>query len=420
VGNRRSTEGHSGLFASILTHRLAVSIVHGALGVLLVGIAPSLATSVNPAGSAGIGTTAQAVTSASIPGATYVPLNPSRILDSRDGTGGLSGKFNSYVARTFHVIGAGGVPEGASAVTGNLTVTQQSAPGYLYIGPIATNNPTSSTLNFPAGDDRANAVTVALGTDGTLSVTYVASSAGQTAHVVFDVTGYFTPDTSGPASWSLDLYDSRADRWQDPDMTGCTAAATESMLNTIAYGESRTGFDWQPTTSFDVEESIMAYERVHMTMLVSSAGTDPHGWRNALNFYGWGDIGAAVYRDSSYTSFDAATKEAVSALARFHEPVGILAHSGRHSQYITGYQATGDDPSTGSMDFTIVGVELTDPLQSADRRNSWVSLATWRSGGPTIQFTAYTETDSPYQDPIDGQVGTTEWYGKWVILEPVK
>jgi hypothetical protein len=164
----------------------------------------------------------------------------------------------------------------------------------------------------------------------------------------------------------------------------------------------------------------MAYEREHMTMLLSSEGTDPHGWRNALNYYGWGDINADVYRDSSYSSFDAATKEAVSALARFHEPVGILAHSGRHSQYLTGYEVSGDDPSTGSMDFTIVGVDVTDTLESANRRDSWVSLPTWRSGDPTIQFTAYTETDSPYTDPIDGQAGTTEWYGKWVILEPVK
>jgi len=71
-------------------------------------------------------------------------------------------------------------------------VTQQTALGYLYIGPNATNNPTSSTLNFPLGDDRANAVTVALGGGGTLSVTYVAVP-GATAQVIFDVTGYFTP-----------------------------------------------------------------------------------------------------------------------------------------------------------------------------------------------------------------------------------
>ncbi len=51
----------------------------------------------------------------------------------------------------------------ATAVTGNLTVTQQTSQGYLYLGPTSSNNPTISTLNFPNGDDRANSVTVALG-----------------------------------------------------------------------------------------------------------------------------------------------------------------------------------------------------------------------------------------------------------------
>jgi hypothetical protein len=114
------------------------------------------------------------------------------LLDTRSGTGGLSGPFTNHSARTFQVTGNGGVPAGATAVTGNLTVTGQTSKGYLYIGPDATNDPTSSTLNFPAGDDRANAVTVALNASGTLAVTFVAPYSGPTAQVVFDVTGYFT------------------------------------------------------------------------------------------------------------------------------------------------------------------------------------------------------------------------------------
>ena len=85
------------------------------------------------------------------------------------------------------------MPTNATAVTGNLTVTGQTGPGYLYVGPAPANNPTSSTLNFPLGDDRANAVTVALGTGGTLSITLVTSTAGKTANAIFDVTGYFVP-----------------------------------------------------------------------------------------------------------------------------------------------------------------------------------------------------------------------------------
>jgi hypothetical protein len=127
-------------------------------------------------------------------GATYHAITPTRVLDTRNGTGGLSGPFTNHAARTFTV---GGVPAGATAVTGNLTVTGQTSSGYLFIGPVAANNPTSSTINFPVGDDRADAVTVQLGSGGTLSITFVAPSNGPTVQAIFDVTGYFTPDTTG-------------------------------------------------------------------------------------------------------------------------------------------------------------------------------------------------------------------------------
>jgi hypothetical protein len=145
------------------------------------------------------------------PEATFWPISPTRILDTREGNG-LGGAFTSRVARTFQVTGRGGIPAGAVAVTGNLTVTQQTALGYLYIGPVATNAPTSSTLNFPKGDDRANAVTVALGAGGTLSITYYAGI-GASTQVIFDVTGYFTPDATGATYMPLDptrLLDTRA------------------------------------------------------------------------------------------------------------------------------------------------------------------------------------------------------------------
>jgi hypothetical protein len=133
------------------------------------------------------------ITSVQTGSSTYRPLAPTRILDSRVGTGGILGPIGEHSSRTFQVTGAGGVPSNATAVTGNLTVTGQTSLGYLFLGPDAINNPTSSTLNFPAGDDRANGVTVALGSGGMLSVTFVAPTSGQSTHVVFDVTGYFTP-----------------------------------------------------------------------------------------------------------------------------------------------------------------------------------------------------------------------------------
>ena len=122
-------------------------------------------------------------------GATYVALSPARLLDSRFGNG-LSGPFSVGVPRTFAVSGRGGVPSNAVAVTGNLTVTGQTAAGYVFLGPAPVANPASSTLNFPLADSRANGVTVALGSGGTLSATYLATP-GATTQLIFDVTGYF-------------------------------------------------------------------------------------------------------------------------------------------------------------------------------------------------------------------------------------
>ena len=123
-------------------------------------------------------------------GPTYVALTPVRLLDTRFANG-LSGAFASGVARSFQVSGRDGVPANAVAVTGNLTVTDQTAYGLFALGP--TSTPVTSTLNFPVGDNRANGVTVALSGSGSLWALYDTGGPGQTSDLVFDVTGYFVP-----------------------------------------------------------------------------------------------------------------------------------------------------------------------------------------------------------------------------------
>jgi hypothetical protein len=66
------------------------------------------------------------------------------------------------------------VPSGASAVTGNLTVTESTASRAIHLGPTPI----------------ANGLTVALSSTGSLSPTYL-GPAGATTHLVFDCTGYF-------------------------------------------------------------------------------------------------------------------------------------------------------------------------------------------------------------------------------------
>jgi spore germination protein YaaH len=120
-------------------------------------------------------------------GATFVPLSPGRIVDSRIAQG-LPGSLKAGTGGRFPVRGQVSVPLAAGAVVGNLTVTNQSAAGWLAIAPGATVS--TSTLNFPLGDVRANGFACPLGKEGTLTVTYGAG-AGATTQVVVDVLGYY-------------------------------------------------------------------------------------------------------------------------------------------------------------------------------------------------------------------------------------
>ena len=127
------------------------------------------------------------------PGSRFFPLTPTRVLDSRSNVG-ANGVFRANTPRNFVVADGTPVPADAVAVTGNLTVTGQSKAGYVVLAPAA--GATTSSLNFPKGDTRANGVTVALGPGGRLNATYVAT-AGATTHLIFDVTGYYTTSGSG-------------------------------------------------------------------------------------------------------------------------------------------------------------------------------------------------------------------------------
>ena len=170
--------------------------------------AGSYAVTLDATNANGTGTTTQGVVvnPLPLPGATYVTVTPNRIVDSRSAKG-LPTSLTANVFQTFNVTNrlpldsTRNIPNTAIAVTGNLTVAGQTAPGYFALGPIGTDTPLTSTLNFPLNDNRANGVTVPLAAGApsaprTLSITYVAK-AGAKAHVIFDVTGYFLPDTSG-------------------------------------------------------------------------------------------------------------------------------------------------------------------------------------------------------------------------------
>ena len=119
---------------------------------------------------------------------TFMALDPVRVLDTRVGTG-ATGPLAANSTIHPQVTGRGGVPAtGASAVVLNVTETEARASGYLTVYPDGTSRPTASTLNFPAGDTRANLATVRLGGTGRIAI---ASTDSSTVQVVADVAGYY-------------------------------------------------------------------------------------------------------------------------------------------------------------------------------------------------------------------------------------
>jgi hypothetical protein len=97
--------------------------------------------------------------------------------------------FQANTARTLVITPYQGVPNNATAITGNLTVVNQTKAGYVSMTQVATNTPPTSTLNFPVGDIRANGVTGPLTSIGTVGLVY--KSGGATTHLILDITGYF-------------------------------------------------------------------------------------------------------------------------------------------------------------------------------------------------------------------------------------
>ena len=142
--------------------------------------------------------------------ATYHAITPRRVLDTRPSGGvvvhiGLTGAFVAGTVRTFGVanvpyVGGGAavaVPLGATAVTGNLTLTGATAAGLVALGPTMTPTGAVTTINFIKGDTRANNVTLGLGPDGSLAAVFRSTKAGASVQLIFDVTGFFTPDPGG-------------------------------------------------------------------------------------------------------------------------------------------------------------------------------------------------------------------------------
>ena len=122
-------------------------------------------------------------------GKSFSTVAPCRVIDTRDPDGSLGGPaLVGGSARTFVVVNQCGIPADATDVSVNVTITGPTGDGHLTFYPTGVSPPLVSTINYRAGQTRANNAILLLGPAGSFDVS--CGSAG-TVNLILDVNGYF-------------------------------------------------------------------------------------------------------------------------------------------------------------------------------------------------------------------------------------
>ena len=163
-------------------HRVALRIFWSVTGALIAAsLVPAIPVAAKPVvPSPGV---------ASAPASSYTPVTPVRLMDTRDGTGGVPvAKVGAGGTVDLTVTGAPPLaPVTATAVVLNVTVTNTSVASFLTIYGAGSTRPNISNLNWVGGKTIPNLVMVAVGNAG--KVTFYNQFG--TTDVVADLEGYF-------------------------------------------------------------------------------------------------------------------------------------------------------------------------------------------------------------------------------------
>jgi len=125
------------------------------------------------------------------PETSYYSLTPCRLLDTRNPIGPFGGPALAPGAvRSFNLAGSCGIPATARAIVGNLTITQPAQDGFLAAYAGGSPAPSTSAINFAAGQLRSNITTLAVAQNGLGTVSIQSGTTG-TVHVILDVAGYY-------------------------------------------------------------------------------------------------------------------------------------------------------------------------------------------------------------------------------------
>ncbi len=124
-------------------------------------------------------------------GATHLLSSPIRLLDTRDKPARVT-NTGAYASVSDHALQVCNltylgqtIPAEAVGIIGNLTVVGPTKPGFATLYPTGKQRPTTSTLNYVAGQTVANGFTLTVGTASSVQI-FVSGA----THVLLDVVGF--------------------------------------------------------------------------------------------------------------------------------------------------------------------------------------------------------------------------------------
>ncbi|MBT2530694.1 S8 family peptidase [Arthrobacter sp. ISL-48] len=209
---------------------------------------------------------------------------PFRQLDTRDGTGGVTGAVGPGATIRVQVTGRGGIPAtGVSAVAVNITATQGQKLGYITAYASGTAQPGTSNLNYLPGQDIPNLVIAPVGADGKIALTNTSTG---TVHLIADTAGYYLAGTPTAAG----TYDALAP-FRQLDTRDGTGGVTEAVGPGATIRVQVTGRGGIPATGVSaVAVNITATQGQKLGYITAYAsGTTQPGTSN-LNYLPGQDI----------------------------------------------------------------------------------------------------------------------------------
>ena len=266
--------------------RGGIAIVALAMSVFTVGLHQGTV----PGSSTPTASAAAASTSA------YIPVEPCRLADTRRDLGFVGIDPSTAIVDTR----ACGIPDTATSIIVSTTIVNPGERGWLVAYPSGRERQTAATLNWKAGETRANTATVAIGDDRHIAVHR--TGAFRDGAVIIDVVGAFVPASSAragrfqpeqPARRLLDTRNgprpSAGSTLTIPLPEGVTPDATALAVNITAVRNAADGFvSAYPAGTDRPDTSVLNTDRAEQSRAaativpVSSAGfevyvsTDTH------------------------------------------------------------------------------------------------------------------------------------------------